>query len=177
MRKTLDTLYRLAAWAGAACVLAICILMLAQALSRLGGAMVRGADDLTAWLCAGAAFLPLAATFKRGDLVRMGIVLDRFDDATARWIELLVLTLCSAFALYLSFWLVNFVYETWAFAERGQGLLPLPLWIPQTPVAVGAVILALALLDEWVRVARGFLPTYVQALRDRHAAGDYSGEV
>ena len=61
--------------------------------------------------------------------------------------------------------------------DRAQGLLPIPIWIPQLPVTVGAVVLTVALIDEWLRVARGLLPTYVQQLRERHAAGDYSGEV
>jgi TRAP-type C4-dicarboxylate transport system permease small subunit len=177
MRKALDTLYVAAAWAGAACLLAICTLMIAQALLRLNGAMVRGADDITAWLCASAAFLPLAATFRRGELVRMGILIDRLDEKTARWFELVALGLCGCFAIYLTYWLGNLAYESWRYNDRGQGLLPLPLWIPQAPVAVGAGVLAIALVDEWVRVAVGLAPTYVQQLRERHAAGDYSGEV
>ena len=177
MRKSLDLLYTGAAWAGAGCVLAICILMMAQAILRLGVGMIRGADDITAWICAGAALLPLAATFKRGELVRMGIFIDRFDDRTARWIELVALTMCAAFSVYMTYALGNMVYESYVFNDRGQGLLPLPLWIPQTPVAVGSAVLTIALVDEFLRVAAGLVPTYVQQVRDRHAAGDYSGEV
>jgi hypothetical protein len=71
----------------------------------------------------------------------------------------------------------NFVYESWLFGDRGQGLLPLPLWIPQAPVALGALVLSIALIDEWIRVACGLAPTYVEQLRMRHRAGDYTGEV
>lgn len=177
MRKSIDLLYTSAAWAGAACVLGICILMMAQAILRLGGGMIRGADDITAWICAAAALLPLAATFKRGELVRMGIFIDRFPDRTARWIELMALAMCAAFSVYMTYALGNMVYESWVFNDRGQGLLPLPLWIPQTPVAVGSAVLTVALVDELLRVASGLVPTYVQQVRDRHAAGDYSGEV
>lgn len=177
MRKALDTLYLAAAWAGALCVLAICCLMIGQALLRLNGTLVRGADDITAWACAGAAFLPLAATFKRGELVRMGMLIDQFDDRTARWIELAALTMCSAIALFMAYWLGVMVYESWLFNERAQGLLPIPIWIPQTPVAIGAVVLAIALIDELFRVVIGLVPTYVQQVRDRHAVGDYTGEV
>jgi TRAP-type C4-dicarboxylate transport system permease small subunit len=177
MRRALDTFYLATAWLGAACVLSICALMLMQAMLRLSGTMVRGSDDMTAWLCAGAAFLPLAAVFKRGELVRMGIVIDRFPDRVARWVELLALTLCAVFAIYLAYSLGNLAYESWMFNDRGQGLLPLPLWIPQVPVAFGAFVLAVALVDEWVRVAAGLVPSYVQQVRDRHAAGDYTGEV
>jgi TRAP-type C4-dicarboxylate transport system permease small subunit len=177
MRKFLDTLYLATAWLGAFAVFAICAIMMAQAALRLNGTLLRGADDVTAWVCASAAFLPLAATFKRGELVRMGIIVERFSDSTARWIELVALTICTAFGSYLAYWLCNMVYESYIFDERGQGLLPIPIWIPQAPVAIGAIVLAVAVIDELVRVASGLVPTYVQQVRDRHAAGDYSGEV
>lgn len=177
MRKLLDGLYLGAAWLGALAVFTICAIMMTQAALRLNGTLLRGADDVTAWVCAAAAFLPLAATFKRGELVRMGIIVERFSDRTARWIELVALTVCAAFGLYLAYWLCNMVYESFVFDERGQGLLPIPIWIPQTPVAIGAIVLAIAVIDELVRVASGLVPTYVQQVRDRHAAGDYSGEV
>lgn len=177
MRKSLDTLYLASAWAGALCVLAICCLMIGQALLRLNGTLVRGADDITAWSCAGAAFLPLAATFKRGELVRMGMLIDQFSDRTARWIELAALTMCGAIAVFMAYWLWFMVYESYIYDERAQGLLPIPIWIPQTPVAFGALVLAIALVDEWLRVAIGLLPTYVQQVRERHAVGDYTGEV
>ena len=177
MRKLLDGLYLGAAWLGALAVFTICAIMMTQAALRLNGTLLRGADDVTAWVCAAAAFLPLAATFKRGELVRMGIIVERFSDRTARWIELVALAICAAFGLYLAYWLCNMVYESFVFDERGQGLLPIPIWIPQTPVAIGAIVLAIAVIDELVRVASGLVPTYVQQVRDRHAAGDYSGEV
>lgn len=177
MRKMLDGLYLASAWLGAFCVLSICLIMMAQAGLRLNGTLLRGADDVTAWVCAGAAFLPLAATFKRGELVRMGIVIDQFSDRTARWIELVALGVSGAFACYLAYWLGNLVYESYVFNDRGQGLLPIPIWIPQAPVAIGALVLAIAVVDEFCRVASGLIPTYVQSVRDRHAAGDYSGEV
>ena len=177
MRKTLDTLYLASAWAGALCVLAICCLMIGQAVLRLNGTLMRGADDITAWACAGAAFLPLAATFKRGELVRMGMLVDQFPDRTARWIELVALTMCSAIAAFMAYWLGFMVYESYSFNERAQGLLPIPIWIPQAPVAFGALVLAIALVDEWLRVVVGLVPTYVQQVRDRHAVGDYTGEV
>jgi TRAP-type C4-dicarboxylate transport system permease small subunit len=177
MRKVLDTLYAVAAIAGAFCVFFIFVLMLAQALLRLNGVLLRGADDLTAWACAGAAFLPLAATFKRGELVRMGIVIDRFSEKSARWLELTALTLGGVFAIYMSYWLGSMVYESYSYNDRAQGLLPIPIWIPQLPVALGAAVLSVSLVDEWLRVAMGLVPTYVEQARERHAAGDYSGEV
>ena len=176
--RALDTLYLAAAWAGALCVLAICVLDVGQALLRLNGTLVRGADDITAWACAGAAFLPLAATFKRGELVRMGIIIDQFSDRTARWIELMALTMSGAIRHVTSpigsaSWSTRATSSTTARRVSCRSRSG----FPQAPVALGALVLAIALVDEWVRVAAGLVPTYVQQVRDRHAAGDYSGEV
>jgi TRAP-type C4-dicarboxylate transport system permease small subunit len=65
-----------------------------------------------------------------------------------RWAEVAALTVASVFALYFAFWMGNLAYESWAFGDRGQGLLPWPLWIPQSGPALGAAVLAMALLDE-----------------------------
>src|SRR5262245_59031932 len=46
--------------------------MLAQALGREIGVLVRGADDIVAWLCAASAFFALGHTFRHGELVRVG---------------------------------------------------------------------------------------------------------
>ncbi len=48
------------------------------------GILFRGADDIAAWLCAAAAFLALGHTFRKGELVRMTLALDRLPPA-ARW--------------------------------------------------------------------------------------------
>jgi hypothetical protein len=41
----------------------------------------------------------------------------------------------------------------------------------------GAGLLLIAILDEWVRVARDIKPSYVVAAEERAAAGDFSAEV
>jgi hypothetical protein len=70
-----------------------------------------------------------------------------------------------------------FTHESWVFNDIAQGMLPMPLWIPQLSFAVGSVLLWVALLDEWVLVWRGAEPTYVREVQERHARGDFSAEV
>jgi hypothetical protein len=59
VRRFLDRLYDAAGVAAAAAMVAICVLMLAQAAGREAGILIRGADDIVAWLCAACAFLAL----------------------------------------------------------------------------------------------------------------------
>ena len=58
-----------------------------------------------------------------------------------------------------------------------QGLLPIPIWIPQSSFALGSLLLLVAMVDELVIVLRGGRPTYVVAVEERHAHGDFSAEV
>ena len=151
--------------------------MLAQSFGREAGILFRGADDIVAWLCAATAFLALGHTFRHGELVRVGLWLHMLG-ARGRWIaELFALGLTSAFVAYMLWAVVRFVYESWKFNEVAQGLIKLPIWIPQLCFVVGVIIFLVAVLDELVRVLRGQKPTYQLAEEERRAAGDFSETV
>src|SRR5690348_7333574 len=141
-------------------MVAICVLMLAQAAGRELGMSIPGADDIVAWLCAACAFLALAHTFRRGDLVRVGVFLDRLGPR-ARWgAEVGALGVTAAFTVYMLWAVAKFVYESWQFHELAQGLLPIPIWIPQTSLVLGIAIFLIAVLDELATVLRKEKPAY-----------------
>ena len=78
---------------------------------------------------------------------------------------------------YLAFWANKFTYDSWAFKEVAQGLLPIPIWIPQASFALGSLLLLVAVVDELVLVLRGNKPGYVVAVEERHAKGDFSADI
>ena len=51
-------------------------------------------------------------------------------------------------------------YDSWRFNDMAQGVLPMPLWIPQLGYCGGLVILLIAFVDELVHVLRGNAPRY-----------------
>ena len=51
-------------------------------------------------------------------------------------------------------------YDSWRFHDMAQGVLSIPLWIPQIGYSGGLLILAIALVDELVHVLKGNKPTY-----------------
>ena len=61
--------------------------------------------------------------------------------------------------------------------ELAQGLWPIPIWIPQSSFAFGAILFLVAVVDEFVIVARGGVPTFVRLANERHAKGDFSSDV
>jgi TRAP-type C4-dicarboxylate transport system permease small subunit len=177
LRRFLDRLYAASGALAAVCLASICVLMLAQAFGREAGVLVRGADDIVAWLCAASAFLALGHTFRRGELVRVGLWLDMLG-ARARWVaELFALGLTALFVGYMLWAVTRFVYQSWQFHELAQGLIRLPIWIPQSSLVIGVLIFLVAVLDELAAVAQHRKPAYQLAEEERRAAGDFSETV
>ena len=158
----------------AVCLAGIGVLMLAQAFGREAGVMIRGADDITSWLCAASAFFALGHTFRHGELVRVGLFIDRLGVAKRRWAEVLALSITALFVGYMAWAVTKFVWESWKFNEVAQGLIRIPIWIPQMSFVVGVLIFLVAILDELVTVVRGGKPAYQVAEEDRRARGDFS---
>ncbi|MGH8690523.1 MAG: TRAP transporter small permease [Burkholderiales bacterium] len=174
MRRTLDLLYRASGAFAALCLAGIGVLMLAQAVGREFGLLIRGADDITAWLCAASAFFALGHTFRHGELVRVGLWLDFLKPGTRWWAELFALSITAMFVAYMAWAVTRFVYESWKFDEVAQGMIKTPIWIPQMSLVLGSLILLVAVLDELLTVLRKQKPSYQLAEEQRRAAKDFS---
>ena len=87
MRRFLDRLYSASGALAAVCLGAIALVMLLQAGMREIGMLFRGADDIVAWLCAASAFFALGHTFRRGELVRVGLLIDNLPGADAARVQ------------------------------------------------------------------------------------------
>ena len=177
MRRLLDALYALGAGLAALSLFAIFCVMMAQVTMREMLLQLPAADDISAYLCVSTTFFALAATFKRGELIRVGMALDRLGPAARRWAELLVLALAAALVAYITAWTAQDMWFSWEIEEVAQGTVPIPLWIPKLAVPLGTGLLLVAILDELVIVLRGARPSYVVAAEERSAAGDFSAEV
>jgi len=174
VRPVLDRLYAASGALAALCLASICVLMLAQAVGREFGLLIRAADDITSWLCAAAAFLALGHTFRHGELVRVGLFIDQLGPGPRRIAEIAALTLTALFVGYMAVAVTTFVYESWKFKEVAQGLVKIPIWIPQLCFVVGVLIFFIAVVDELIAVLKRQKPAYQLAEEDRRARGDYS---
>lgn len=174
MRRFLDRLYAASGALAAVCLASICVLMLAQAAGREFGLLIRGADDITSWLCAASAFFALGHTFRNGELVRVGLLIDMLKPGPRRMAEILALSVTALFVGYMTWAVSKFVYESWQFKEVSQGLIQIPIWIPQMSFALGVLIFLTAVLDELFVVLRGQKPAYRVAEEERLAKGDFS---
>lgn len=167
-------MYRASGALAAVCLASIAVVMILQAAMRTLGVLFRGADDIVAWLCAASAFLALGATFRRSELVRVGLVLERLPARARRRAEIAALTVALLFSGYMLYAVARFVYESWMFKEVAQGLIQVPIWIPQLSFLIGVLVFFVAVLDDFVVSIAGGRPAYQLAEEDRVARGDFS---
>jgi TRAP-type C4-dicarboxylate transport system permease small subunit len=177
MRRALDALYLATAGLAALSLLAIFLIMMAQVALRELNIPFPGADDLSASLCVSTTFFALAHTFRRGELIRVGLVIERLGPVARRWTECGVLILAAILVGYITFWTGQDTLVSQEIEELAQGSLAFPLWVPKLAMPLGAGILLIAILDELVGVLRGQIPGYVRAAEERAARGDFSAEV
>ena len=154
MRKTLDRIYDAAGYTAAFFMVGILAMVLASVLGRMFGFNLRGSDAYAGYAMAAASFLALAHTFRRGEHIRVSLLLDRFDGRLRRPLEIWSHAAGTFFCAALAWFSVRLVWQSRAFNDVSQGNDATPLWIPQIAMAVGAAILLVAMVDAFVAVIR-----------------------
>ena len=177
MRRFLNFLYDAAGTLAAFFVFAIFAVMIGGTVMRELGLRTGGSDDLVAWFCAASAFLAMAHTFRWGDFVRVTLLLEKLGARARHAFEIASLAVAACAIGYLAFWACRFAYESWQFHDMANGLIAIPMWVPQMSFVVGALLFFIAVLDEFVLVLCGKRPTYVTAAEARHARGDFSEDL
>jgi TRAP-type C4-dicarboxylate transport system permease small subunit len=179
IRRLLDGLYLFAGWLAGVFLIAVFLLMMALSVGRQFGINVKSGDDITSWCMAAMAFLALAHTFRSGEIIRMGLVIEKLSGRPRQVAELLALAAGSMLVGYLAWHACKMTYESWLLNDISGGVLAIPLWIPQLGFAVGTAVLLVAFFDELVHVARGNHPHYAKApprtreeVMDRAASGN-----
>lgn len=160
MRIFLDRLYLWAGYAAGAFLVLIFGIMMFMSLGRQVGWNIPAGDDFASWCMAAMAFLGLAHTFKRGEIIRVGVLIEKVT-GHKRWaLEMFALAIATAFTLYFTWHAVKMTFDSWRFHDMAQGVLAVPLWLPQIGYSGGLAILSIALVDEMVHVLKGNKPTY-----------------
>jgi TRAP-type C4-dicarboxylate transport system permease small subunit len=174
VRRALDGLYTAGGVVAALCVLAIFVLMIGASVGRSLEWRVSWVNDVVSWLCAAAAFLGMAYSFRNGDFVRVTLLLESLSPPVRRLFEVASLAIAAVAVGYLGLWAARFTYESWRFNDIAGNMVAIPIWIPQVSFVVGSAIFVIAVLDECICVLRGGRPSYVTRVEERHARGDFS---
>jgi TRAP-type C4-dicarboxylate transport system permease small subunit len=155
MRKWLDGLYDGAAWLAALSLVGLLCMVLLSIASRQLGFHVAGTDAYAGYLMAGSGFLALAHTLKRGEHIRVTLLIARLRGKARHAMELWALGAAVALSGLFAFYSCRLVWTSRQFNDISTSNDATPLWIPQLAMALGTVILCIAFIDEWVLQWRG----------------------
>ena len=155
MRKLLNGLYDGAAAVAALLMVGLLIMVLLSVLGREFNFHVRGTDAYAGYLMAGAGFLALAHTLRRGEHIRVTLILAKLTGSAKRGLEIWSLFAAMLLSGLFAWYSVKLVINSWQFHDISTSNDATPLWIPQISMAVGAVILLIAFIDDLVMEIKG----------------------
>ena len=168
MRRVLDFLYDATAWLAALAMIGVLAMVLVAIVSRQLGYNVPGTDAYAGYSMAAAGFLALAHTLKRNEHIRVTLILGRLQGRARHGLEMWALSAGVLLGGLFAFYSVRLAWVSHAFNDVSTGNDATPLWIPQIAMAVGTVVLLIALVDEWVLELRGLRqpPNEAEALHN-----------
>lgn len=155
VRKSLDFLYNAAGVLAALFMIGTLLMVLASVLGRIFQFNLRGSDAYAGYCMAAAGFLALAHTLKRGEHIRVTLILERLGAKGRHGLELIAHAIATFFSGAFAFFSARLVYQSYVFNDISQGNDATPLWLPQMAMAAGAIVLFIAILDELVLLASG----------------------
>ncbi|HSW18903.1 MAG TPA: TRAP transporter small permease [Ramlibacter sp.] len=155
MRRFLDLLYDGAAWLAALAMIGTLAMVLLSIVSRQVGFHVPGTDAYAGYCMAAAGFLALAHTLKRNEHIRVTLLLGRLKGKARRALEIWALTAAVLLSGLFAYYAARLAWLSRDFNDISTGNDATPLWIPQLAMALGAAILFVAFVDDWVLQLRG----------------------
>jgi TRAP-type C4-dicarboxylate transport system permease small subunit len=155
MRRALDALYDGAAALAALAMVGLLVMVLLSVLGRQLHFHLPGTDAYAGYMMAAAGFLALAHTLKRGEHIRVTLLLNALNGAPRRALEAWALFGATLLGVLAAYYSCRLSWQSYAFHDVSTSNDATPLWIPQLTMAAGSVILVVALVDELVLELRG----------------------
>jgi TRAP-type C4-dicarboxylate transport system permease small subunit len=155
VRRFLDGLYLASAVLGALCFVGVLLWILYQLGGQFFPYIPRSADEFAGYCMAASAFLALAYTFNANEHIRVTLVVDRLHHRLRHRVACLAILLALLLSVYLAWHMTKLTWLSWQLDERSAGLIALPLWIPQSAMAFGAVVFVMAVLERAISVWGG----------------------
>lgn len=141
-----DFVSRASAWLGAIALLAATAFVSAQ---------IVGTDDLAAWSMAGIVFLSLPHTLKAGAHIRVTLLLQALPPRMRAASDLVANAVALCLVAWAAWHCTAFVLESYRTHEMSQGMIVIPIWLPQLSMPIGLVGLLVMLLGRLLNLLEG----------------------
>jgi len=166
--RALDALYDASAALAALAMVVLLAMVLLSIVSRQVGFNVPGVDAYAGYMMAGAGFLALAHTLKRGEHIRVTLLLSALHGTWRRAFEIWALAAASVLAALFAVYSCKLAWQSYTFHDISTSNDATPLWLPELAMALGSVVFAIAFVDELVLEIRGrrFVPVSDEAMRN-----------
>ena len=155
MRRALDALYDGAAALAAVFMALLLVMVMLSIVSRQLHFNVPGIDAYAGYMMAAAGFLAMAHTLKKGEHIRVTLLIAGLKGGARKGFELWSLFAASALALLSAFYSSKLAWQSYAFHDISTSNDATPLWLPQLTMALGTAVLAVAFIDELVLELKG----------------------
>lgn len=156
MRKLLNSLFSMAGYLSGLFMIGTLLAVLASIFGRLIPALdLPGADAYAGYCTATAAFLALAPTLRRGEHIRVTLIINQLPVAAHRYLDIFCHLVAVVLAGALAWFSIRLVLQSREFFDISTGLDATPLWIPQIGMAVGTSLFALAFVMDLVLLLTG----------------------
>ena len=154
-RRKLNGLYDAAAWAAALMMVGTLVMVVLGMVDRYVSINFRGTDMYAGYCMAAAGFLALAHTLKKNEHIRVTLLLNAVSPSVKKALEIWSLSAAVFLSGLFCFYSIRLSYQSWDFNDISTGNDATPLWIPQIGMALGALVLLIAFIDELVLEIRG----------------------
>ena len=145
--RFLDALYRAAGAVSALCLIAIVVLVALRWAARVFGVTFSGGSDYAGYAMATASFMGFAYTLNHAAHIRVTLGLNALG-RYRRWGEVWCFALGTVITSWIAWEACRFAWRTFERGYKSAGADATPLWIPQLPMALGAVLLAVCFWDN-----------------------------
>lgn len=157
--NALDAISRWAAAIGALLVFGIAGLIISEIIARsVFSASLSFAWEYAAYFYASAVFLGAAYTMRTGGHVRVALLRGVLPERGQHIMEIVATAIGALFSVYLASALVQFAFRSYSRGSTSPTIEATPLAIPQSVLAIGAVLLALQMVSRLARLFVGEAP-------------------
>ena len=166
MSRLLQRLYDICGMIAGGLILCICLLISAQiglnAFGRFAPGLMPSTipsyADFSGFMLAGATFLAMAHTLRAGGHIRVNLIVSRLPKRGQFIAEAGVLVIATALVGYAAYFMGALVLESIHYGDVSMGIIPVPLWIPQSVAAFGITLLFVAVIHTLVDLIRAGEP-------------------
>ncbi len=155
MRRLLDGLYNAAGYLAAFFLIVVLIWVVIGIAGRTLSFYVPGTDAYAGYAMAASGFLALAHTLKRGEHIRVELLLQHVGAKANRALQIWSLAATTLLAGLFAAYSARLAWQSYLFDDISTSNDATPLWIPQLAMAAGTIVLLIAFIDELVLEIRG----------------------